>query len=141
VTAIRNGDCPGGTFATAGAFIDISINATGDTLAQDTDTIIWGSTGGTAGPYTRMQYISITGNDQIDTVYNVPFGYGAREQLVNRNQSGISTDAYGIVLYENASLVGLVAATGPIPFAGISADFPTPMTGGINYEAEITVNY
>ena len=141
VTAIRNGDCPSGTFATAGAFIDISINATGDTFAQDTDTIIWGSTGGTGGPYTRMQYISITGNDQIDIAYNVPFGYGARVQLVNRNQSGISTDAYGIVLYENASLVGLVAATGPIPFAGIQADFPTPMTGGINYEAEITVNY
>jgi hypothetical protein len=88
-----------------------------------------------------MQYFSISGTDTVNLTQQVPFGYGMKVQLVNRNQSGYPTDAYGVVLYENASLVGLVAGTGPIPFAGVEAQFITAATGTINYEAEVTVVY
>lgn len=141
LTAIVNGDCPAGVPATGGVYVEVQVAATGDTFAQETDAVFWGSTGGTAGPYTRMQYFSITGTDTINITQQVPFGYGMRVQVVNRNQSGYPTDAYAVVLYENNSLVGIAGGTGPMPFAGAEAQFITAATGGINYKAEATVVY
>lgn len=140
-SAIVNGDCPGGVFATGGVFIDMVVGATGNTFAQDTDGIIWGSTGGTGGTYTRMQYFSITGTDTLNVTYSVPPGYGVKVQLINRNQGGYSTNSYAVDLYENSVLVAATGGSGPIPFLGVSAIFPTAATGSINYDAEVTVNY
>jgi hypothetical protein len=136
---IRNGDCDNGVFATAGAFIEFFVGASGSTFAQDTDCILYGATGGSAGTFVPMQYFSISGTDNITTTYNVPYTYGARVQLKNRNLGSATVVSSDIVLRVNGTPVASVGITGP--YQTIQATFPTGITSGNTYNSSSIIVY
>lgn len=138
-TAIRNGDCDGGVYATAGANVEIFLGASGNTFAQSTDNIIYGSTGGSGGTWVPMQYITLDGEDSINFNYNIPFNYAAKVRLVNRNNGAVGITGASVTLFVNGVTAAFQQVTGT--YAPVEAIFPYGITGGTTYKSSSVFTY
>jgi len=141
-TAIPNGNCVDGIYATAGSFVQVGLTA-GNSLADGkvTTALLSGSTGGTAGTFIPMQYFTVTGEDSISVLYNVPFGYGAKMDLIFANGvSGATMFSETITLRKDGVIAATAARSTPQTYQPISATWPAGITGG-NYTAELILIY
>ena len=139
-TEIVNGNCPGGVYATAGAFIELDLQGN-NFIAENkiTTAILSGATAGPTGTFIPLQYFSVLGDDSIVVDYNVPFGYGAKFDLIFANgASGASIFDMEISLATN----GVTGATAyrMITYQPISATYPAGITGA-NYTALCRIDY
>lgn len=127
-TAIPDGDCPGGIYATAGAFFEIELGGTGNTFATSTGLTLKAATGGTAGTYVPLQFYSLSGNDNLNMFYNIPFDYGVQATLTwPTNAPGAAMASQSVVLKVNGATVANESRT--TTYQPLTATFPNGVTG------------